>query len=151
MTDQTFAYGSRLPEPDARPDIYAGARLSRALAWVLDVFIVGVICTLLLPFTAFIGIFFFAAMMLVVGFFYRWWTLAARSATWGMRFFGIQIRRLDGRTLTGGEAFLHTLGYSVSVVMAPAQLISVCLMGVTPRGQGLTDLVLGTTAVNRPV
>jgi hypothetical protein len=34
--------------------------------------------------------------------------------------------------------------------MAPLQLISMILMLVTERGQGLTDVILGTTALNRP-
>jgi uncharacterized RDD family membrane protein YckC len=61
------------------------------------------------------------------------------------------LREQDGLRLSGGTALLHTIGYTVSVAMAPLQLISVILMIVSGRGQGLSDMILGTAAINRPV
>ena len=87
--------------------------------------------------------------MLVVGFFYRWFTIANRSATWGMRLLAMELRDLDGARLSGGQALAHTAGYTFSVVTAPLQLISIAAMAFSPRGQGLTDFVLGTTATHR--
>lgn len=141
---------SALPDPARRPDFYRGTAVKRALAWVVDVFLIGTVCVLLLPFTAFTGIFFFSAMMLVVGFFYRWFTIASRSATWGMRLMAIELRDHEGQRFDSSMALWHTAGYTVSVIMAPAQFVSALLMLATPRGQGLSDLVLGTTAINRP-
>ena len=89
-------------------------------------------------------------MVLLVGFFYRLFTIASGSATWGMRLFGIEFRTLDGELLSGQDALLHVLGYTVSLAISPLQLISVIMMCVTPYGQGLTDMVLNTTAVNSP-
>ena len=143
--------GSRLPDPRSRPEFYEGVPLARGLAWLLDMVVIGVLCALLLPFTAFLGVFFFPVMMLVVGTLYRWQTLAGRSATWGMRFFGIEIRDHRGHRLSSGMALAHTLGYTVSLAMAPLQLISVLLMLTTPRRQGLSDMILGTAAINRPL
>ncbi len=142
---------SGLPDPARQPDFYAGVPLSRALAWVMDMVLIAILAALFLPFTAFLGVFFFPLMMLVIGFLYRWSTLANGSATWGMRFFGIEIRERSGHRLRSGTALLHTLGYSISLAVAPLQLISVILMLVTPRGRGLSDLVLGTAAINRPI
>jgi uncharacterized RDD family membrane protein YckC len=125
-----------------------GVPLKRGIAWVLDVVLIALLCTLALPFTAFTGVLFFPFLMLVVGFIYRWFTIAGGSATWGMRFMGISLRDNDGAPLTSGLALAHTFGYSLSVAVPPLQLISVVLMLVTARGQGLTDHVLGTTAIN---
>ena len=46
-------------------------------------------------------------------------------------------------------AFLHTLGYTVSIGMPLLQVISIVLMLTTERAQGLSDHVLGTVALNR--
>lgn len=130
------------------PRQFSGVPLKRGLAWVFDVVLIAVLCTLILPFTAFTGIFFFPFLMLVVGFIYRWFTIAGGSATWGMRIMGIELRDNDGAKLTSGLALAHTFGYSISVALPPLQLISIVLMLVTARGQGLTDHLLGTTAIN---
>jgi uncharacterized RDD family membrane protein YckC len=127
---------------------FAGVPLKRGMAWIFDVVLIALLCALVLPFTAFTGVFFFPFLMLVVGFIYRWFTIAGGSATWGMRMMGISLRDNDGAPLSSGLALAHTFGYSVSVAMPPLQLISVVLMLVTARGQGLTDHVLGTTAIN---
>ena len=90
-------------------------------------------------------------LMLVMGFFYRWFTLAGGSSTWGMRLMSIELREADGGRFSGSAAFWHAAGYTFSILVPPLQLISVLLMLVTSRGQGLTDHLLGTTAINRPL
>lgn len=142
-------YLSRLPDPEVHPEFYRGVPLNRGLAWVIDMILIALACAVLLPFTLFLGLFFFPLMMLVVGFLYRWTTLARGSATWGMRFFGIELREADGSPLSPGTAFAHTLAYTVALAVAPLQLISAVMMVATPRGQGLGDMLLGTTALNR--
>ncbi len=139
-----------LPDPHLLPEFYDGVVAKRALAWVVDVVLVFLLCLVVLPFTAFLGLFFFPALMLVTGFLYRWATIAARSATLGMRLMAIELRDAEGLRLTGQAAFLHTLGYTVSLTVAPLQLISILMMLLTERRQGLTDHVLGTAAINRP-
>ena len=146
-----YPYTPGLPDPSAHADFYAGIRTKRLIAWVLDMVLIAVLSSLLLPFTAFAALFFFPFFMLVIGFFYRWFTLTAGSATWGMALMAIQLRDGDGYKLSGSTAFWHTLGYSVSIAMAPLQLVSVGLMCVTERRQGLTDLILNTAAINRPL
>jgi uncharacterized RDD family membrane protein YckC len=86
----------------------------------------------------------------MVGFTYRWFTIAGRSATWGMRLMGIELRDHTGARLNGTLALVHTLGYTVSVAAMPLQFISMGMMALTPRGQGLSDTMLGTAAINRP-
>jgi uncharacterized RDD family membrane protein YckC len=138
-----------LPDPDRDPAFYDGVNPRRALAWLIDVVLIALISALIVPFTAFAALFFFPFLMLVAGFLYRWATLAAGSATWGMRMMAIELRERDGGRLSGGTAFWHTLGYSLSVAVFPAQLISCLLMLLLGRGQGLTDALLGTAMINR--
>ena len=139
-----------LPDPEVLPEFYEGVPLRRALAWVVDVLLIFGMSLLALPFTLFTALFWFPVLMLGIGFLYRWATLAGRSATLGMRLFGIQIRDADGARLSGGTAFAHTAGYAVSVVTFPLQLVSMGAMVLTPKGQGLTDMVLGSSAIRRP-
>lgn len=138
-----------LPDPVQTPAFYQGVALKRGIAFVVDALLIGVIGLVLLPFTAFLGLFFLPLFFLVVGFFYRVATITSGSATWGMRLMAIELRNAQGARLSGSEAFLHTAGFSLSMAFPPLQLISAVMMIVTPQGQGLTDMVLGTTALNR--
>jgi hypothetical protein len=61
----------------------------------------------------------------------------------------VEMRDGYGRRFDGGTAFLHTLGYSISLAFPVLQIISVIMMVMGPRAQGLTDNVLGTVAINR--
>jgi len=118
---------------------------------VIDFGLIWVLAAVVLPFTLFTALFFFGFLLLVTGFVYRWGTLAFGSATWGMWFMGIELRQADGGPMSGGTAFLHTLGYTLSIAMVPVQVVSAILMLALGRGQGLTDLALGTAALNRRV
>ena len=140
---------TRTPDPDDQPQFYDGVPTKRLLAWLVDMVLIIGACLLLLPFTAFTGLFFFPLMMLVVGFAYRVVTIANSSATLGMRLMAIELRDARDRPLDLGMAVLHTSGYAVSWSMPFLQLASVVLMCTTARRQGLTDLVLGTVALNR--
>jgi uncharacterized RDD family membrane protein YckC len=139
-----------LPDPVAEPQFYAGVTGKRLLAWVFDAIITFALCLLVLPFTAFTAMFFFPLLWLVTGFLYRWATLAGGSSTWGMRMMAIELREADGMRLSGGTALVHTLGYSLSLAVPPLQFVSVIAMVALGRGQGLTDLILGTAMINRP-
>ena len=139
----------RSPDPETHPQFYDGVALKRLLAWVVDVTLIALVCVVLLPFTAFTGVFFFPAMMMLVGYVYRLVTLANGSATWGMRLMAIEFRDAGDAPFDFVSAFLHTSGYALSVAMTPLQLISMVMMATTPRAQGLTDMILGTVAINR--
>ena len=138
-----------LPDPDMQPDFYAGVTSKRLLAWIIDVILIIGLVAVVLPFTAFTGFFFLPFLHLVLSFAYRFVTIAGGSATFGMRFTGIEFRDLNGRKFDSTTAFLHTLGYTVSVAVPILQLVSIVMMLASSRGQGLTDSLLGTTALNR--
>ena len=139
-----------LPDPLREPEFYAGVTVKRGLAWVVDAMITFALCLLALPFTAFTALFWWPVLWLIVGFLYRWATLATGSGTWGMRLMAITLRDRDGGRLEAATAFAHVLGYTVSMALFPLQLVSIGLMIALGRGQGLTDLVLGTAVINRP-
>ena len=140
---------SAIPDPHAQPDFYKDVPLKRLLAWVIDACITLLACVIILPFTAFTGIFFFPLLFLLVGFAYRFVTIANNSATWGMRVFAIELRQADGAHMSPASAFAHTLGYTLSWSIPVFQLISMLMMAATERGQGLSDHVLGTVMINR--
>lgn len=138
-----------LPDPELQPEFYADVAMKRLLAFVIDTILIALICVVILPFTAFTGLFFFPVLMAVVGFAYRVITLATGSATLGMRLLAIEFRTAQGARFDLGMAFLHTVGLHVSFAVAPLQLGSIILMATSERGQGLTDMILGSVAINR--
>lgn len=152
MTDRSnFAANDGLPDPNTQAYFYQGVAGKRAMAWLVDLALILALCLIILPFTGFLALFFFGALFLFVGFLYRWTSIARHSATPGMRLMGIEFRNAQGLQFDSGTAFVHTLGYSLSVALCVPQLISIALMLLTPRGQSLTDHILGTAAIHRPM
>jgi uncharacterized RDD family membrane protein YckC len=141
---------SALPDPYHQPEFYDSVPTKRLLAWIVDTVLIVLLCLLIVPFTAFTGLFFFPMLMLVVGFIYRTLTIAGASATPGMRLMSVEFRGADGHRFDFAQAFLHTLGYSLSMSLPIIQLVSVVLMLTSARKQGLTDMVLGTVCLDRP-
>ena len=138
-----------LPDPDSQPEFYADTPVKRLIAWGIDSVLIMIASVLIIPFTAFTGLFFFPLLYLVVGFAYRVVTLANGSATLGMRLTSIEFRNQHGQRFDLGHAFMHTFGYSLSLALPLLQVVSIVLMLTTSRGQGLTDHVMGTVALNR--
>ena len=128
--------------------------LRRFVAWCVDlviILLVGVpLATVFGLLTLGFGFAIFPLIVAGVGFLYRTWTLAGGSATWGMRFTGIEFRRRDGSRFDFATALLHTALYAVCMSFFVLQLVScVTIVGSRYR-QSLGDMVLGTTAINRP-
>ena len=137
------------PDPASQPEFYEDVPIKRLIAWAIDTVIILAICVIILPFTAFTGLFFLPFLILTVGLLYRVATIAHGSATLGMRVVSIEFLTLDGRKLEPSYAALHSLGFTISCAMPVFWVASCVLMLTTMRGQGLTDLILGTVAVNR--
>lgn len=148
MSDMTYS-APGLPDPDRYAEFYADVPVKRAMAWIVDAMLVFLLTILILPFTAFTGLFFYPLLWLVVSFAYRVITIASGSATLGMRLMSIELRTWRGERFGPGEATLHTLLYTVFFSSLVPQIISAVLMLTTARAQGLHDLILGSAAVNR--
>lgn len=140
---------SMTPDPDSQQQFYENTPTKRLFAWIVDLTVIVAISVVIVPLTAFTGVFFFGLLLLIVGFAYRVITISRGSATWGMWLMALELRDIHDRPLDLQMAFLHTLGYSISVAMPLLQVISIVLMCTTARRQGLTDMILGTVAVNR--
>lgn len=142
---------SHLPDPDRQPEFYQTVAVKRFFAWLFDTIVILLLSLVIVLLTAFVGAFVWPILYLTVGFIYRVVTIANGSATWGMRFVGIELRDAYGARLDTGLALAHTTGYTVSMAIPVLQVISVIMMLTSARCQGLTDVLLGTAALNRRV
>jgi len=145
MTDTEWG----LPDPDTHAEFYADVTSKRLIAFVIDTILIIILTILIIPFTAFIGLFFIGFLGLLVNLTYRTLTLAAKSATPGMRVMAIEFRNKDGERLGLGTAFVHSALFAISMSMVAPQLVSILLMLTSRRGQGLSDFLLGTAAINK--
>ena len=139
-----------LPDPYGAPEFYDGVLPKRFAAWVVDVVVVHGATFVLGLLTLSLFWWFWPLVALGLGFVYRLATLNGRSATWGMRLMGIELRDLRGDRFDLPSAALHTIGYYATLSFALPALASGGAMAVTDRRQGLTDLVMGSAAINSP-
>lgn len=139
-----------LPDPELRPEFYNGLAFKRFMAWLVDLVLVGLMVALAVLFTIGIGLFFLPVIWAIIDFCYRVISLSGKAATPGHRLMGIEFRDRLGQRPNFGASVLLTLGYLVSTAFIIPQLISAVMVMVSPRAQSLTDLVLGTAAINRP-
>lgn len=142
-------FAANYPDPVIQSQFYADVAPKRAMAWVIDTILVAFLVALFIPLTGFLALFFLGGLYLVINFLYRWIGLTRHSATLGMRAMGVEFRDVEGLRLGGAQAFVHTLFYTLSVAFVFPQVVSVLMMVMTRRGQGLTDTVLGTVLINR--
>ena len=157
MSDTTLSAGPHhgLPDPDLDRQFYDGVTSKRLVAWVIDVLVVAVFSILATLFVAIftlgIGFFLLPPIWLTASFVYRTLTIANRSATWGMRLMGIELRDRSGDRFDTMHAAIHTGIFMVSMASLIGWLVSVLMMVGSRLGQGLPDMILGSTAINRPV
>ncbi|HSF91954.1 MAG TPA: RDD family protein [Paracoccaceae bacterium] len=141
---------SGLPDPDAFPQFYDGVPTRRLVAWLFDIGITFALTMVLVVMTLGLALFIIPFVWLAVGFFYRTTMIGMGSATVGMRLVGIELRNRDGRRFDIVQAAVHTLVYTIATGSVLLQLLSVGLMLTSRYGQGLPDILLGSTAINRP-
>jgi len=141
---------STLPDPDRQAVFYDGVPAKRLVAWVADVVLIFVLMLIIGVLTLTVTFWLWPLFWVATSFLYRSLTIGAGSATLGMRLVNIELRGRSGARLTGTEAMLHTAAYLISASFFLPQLLSVALMAMSPRGQGLPDLFLGSAAINRP-
>lgn len=147
MSDHSFMSG--LPDPVTEAEFYEDVPSKRFFAWLVDIFLISLITAVLTLLSLFTALFILPFVYACVSFIYRWASLSRHSATPGMRLVSLEMRKSDGDAFDGPTALLHTAGYFASVAIFPLQLVSVVLMLMSERKQGLTDMVMGTAALNR--
>lgn len=138
-----------IPNPDSYPEFYESLPTKRLLAFVVDVVIIGAVTFIIGIMTLGLAFFVFMGVYAIVSFIYRWATLSSGSATWGMRVMSMELRQGNGSPLDGATAFMHTVGTIIAFAVFPLQLISIGLMLMSQRKQGLVDHILGTVPLNR--
>ena len=148
-TETLPMHGTSQPDPVSHPEFYADIPTKRLIAWIVDVLLITALTFVVTLLSLFTALFVLPFVFGAIGFLYRWISLSGQSATPGMRLVSIEFLRPDGDRFDGGTAFLHTVGYYVSMIVAPLQLVSIALILLTERRQSLTDIVLGTVAINR--
>ena len=140
---------ANLPDPETQAGFYEDVPAKRLLAFFIDLLIIAMLSIGVCVLTFGIAFFLFFLVLAIVGFFYRVLTLSGGSATWGMRILAIELRRHDGAKFTAADAVIHTVAFYISFGIIPLQLLSAILMLTSSRGQGLTDMLFGTVALNR--
>ena len=150
MTYYDAAY-TGLPDPEMDSQFYDKVPSRRLVAWVFDGIITFAITFLIGVFTVGLGFFIFPFIWLVVGLIYRTITIASKSSTWGMRLVGIEFRDKKGQKFTTGLALAHTLIFTVATGFFLVQIASIVLILTSRYGQSVQDMILGTTAINRPI
>lgn len=145
---------NHLPDPEYDAQFYQGVPGKRVAAWIVDFLIVlaaALAATLVIGIlTLGLGFVFFPGILFLVSFFYRTLTIAEGSATWGMRVMGIEFRTRQGYRLDFLTAAVHTGIFMFLMATIVGWIATAIAILVTPYKQGLPDLVLGTTAINRP-
>lgn len=139
-----------LPDLHFDQSLYQDVTVKRGLAFVIDTLIISALTAVFVLLTFLTSLLILPLVFGVIGFLYRVLTLTAGSATWGMRLFAIEFRDSEGQPFDFTLALLHTVGTAISFASGIIQIISIGLMFLSAKGQGLTDHVLGTVAINRP-
>jgi len=150
MTYYDTAY-TGLPDPEMDSQFYEKVPSRRLVAWVFDGIITFGITFLVSVLTIGLGFFIFPFIWLVVGLIYRTFTISSKSSTWGMRVVGIEFRDKNGQKLTTGLALAHTLIFTIGTGFFFVQIVSIVLILTSRYGQSVQDMILGTTAINRPI
>jgi uncharacterized RDD family membrane protein YckC len=141
------------PLTDAR--LFQGVRTRRMLAFLLDVVLVAtltlvaaVLVFILGIFTLGLGWLLFAVLWPLVALLYCAFTMGGpRSATPGMRAFGLEVRMLDGARLNPLLAAAHSVLFYASVSLLTPFVLVIAL--ISDRKRLLHDIVLGSVVVNR--
>lgn len=139
-----------LPDPEADWQFYAGVPARRLFAFIIDIVIVWGFALLIGVLTLGIGFLLLGPLIAVIDFLYRVISITNNSATWGMRFVRIELRRRDGARFDAIHAFGHTVLFYCALAFAPLQLVSALLMAGSAMGRGLHDLPFGSTMINSP-
>lgn len=148
------------PNPDWRSRL-SGVLIARMLAYGIDLLVMGLLVSFYAALAFFFGFLTLGLTWLVypiliplVALLYNGLTLSGeRSATWGMRLMGVEVRNLDGSRVSfltaAGHALLFYLTWSLSVVV-PWLTPIVLLIGLFRADRRmLHDMLTGVILVRR--
>jgi uncharacterized RDD family membrane protein YckC len=148
------AWSGEAPDALASPELYDGIRVKRVVAYVIDLFIIAVLLTVMWV----VGVFFVAVsfgllapvLALATALFPIAYHTAliggAANATVGMRVMELRVVAWNGNRPGYAQAALQTVLFYISVTVATFVVLAVSLFN--PRGRCLHDLLAGTVTVN---
>lgn len=139
-----------IPNPKTQASFYDGINTKRLIAFIIDSILIAVMVTVMVVCTAFLGLFFLPILFAITSFIYRVLTLKTKSATIGMRIMAIELRTARGEKFDLGMSVLHTGLFFIWTTTVILQIISIALMLLTEKKQGLSDLILGSVTINSP-
>ena len=143
------------PTPSATPQLYSGIVGRRCLAYLVDVCVIAVLGLCLGFALSIIGVLSFGLLsplgvlvMTLWPLLYHSGFLAARSATPGMRLFGLELRGWGGKPVEPLQAVLTVLLFYVSVSLTAWLVLLLALFN--ERGRTLHDFLANTVMIRRP-
>jgi len=142
------------PLPTAAPQLYSGIVVRRCIAYLIDVLIIAALGLCLGFALSIVGILSFGLLsplavivMALWPLLYHSFFLATRSATPGMRCFGLELRDWSGKQVEPLQAVLVVLLFYVSVSLTAWLVLLVVLLN--DRGRALHDILANTLMVRR--
>ena len=114
----------------------------RLAAYLIDYFIIGIICWIISLFGFYGNI---LRYIILAAYLIGFWSTAGQTP--GKAALGIKIVRLDGTKIGFGNALLRFVGYIVSSVIF---LIGFLMIGWHGKKRGLHDLIAATVVINVP-
>ena len=152
MNDRTINNDIVLPRFEDRR-LYEGVRTRRVFAFLIDYFIVLLLCIPVAIIIAFLGILtlglgwmLYGILLPLVALPYVYFTVGGRNkATTGMRMMGIRIERMDGNPVDGLFAVVHSVLFWAScTVLTPLILLATLFLDYK---RGVHDMLLGAVII----
>jgi len=144
-----------LPDPRTSPELFDGLLKRRVMAYIIDLFILMFIISVVMILGAMAGIVsfgltlgaMFLAAPLSIILYYAATLGSQRRATLGMSIMDIVLTPARGAPLNGWSALAHPLVFWITSWILPPFSLLVALF--TPRRQMLHDLIVGVLMVRR--
>lgn len=144
---------SDAPDPDIRPELYAQVPVRRVVAYAVDVVLIAGLLALAWVAGILLGIASFGLLFPLIGpvlvatplAYHTWFIGGPRSATPGMRLFGVEVRTWDGRRPGYVQAAVQTAVFYLTVVGTTWLVLLVALFN--RRRRCLHDFVCGTVVI----
>jgi len=144
-----------LPDPVSHPELFVGLRRRRFFAYLIDAFCIGailVMTSLLFALLTVLSFGLLSPIWLVYGFiplaYHTLLVSGPRSATFGMRAFGIELRSWDGERPVFLQALAHTLLFYLTVAATCALILLFVLFN--RRKRTLHDVLAGMLMIRSP-
>lgn len=144
-----------LPDPVTAPELFDGLLTRRVVAYLIDLFVLGIIATALTMVGGIAGFLTFglawASLVIVIPLaivaYYGATLGSSRRATLGMQMMDLVLTPTRGQPLDGWMAIVHALVFWVTVWISWPVSLAFALF--TPRRQMIHDLITGTLLLRR--